>query len=203
MPVDTIARDRFTALGVKTNAVDKVFHDKTIKKSLFFVIDVPPDIFESLFIDLEFAVQKANLYARKKYKIKKLGIAPTNCFDAFDGEKTYARIFPLQSVRGNGEYIYYIDGYYQSLFRIRGNMILDIKFESQGSNTFFYINSYISIADPFLRDLAQFMMSSAKFRKDMDRIIESTINEVRRVGFLTARTLQRMRTDPPKPEPQR
>lgn len=196
---DTVARDKYLSYGLRSNDIAQTFHSRTIQKQLFFVIDVPRDIFNSLFDDLEYAVAKANLHARKKYKITKGGAAPTNFFDAFDGDKTYARIYPLHVDHENNEYVYFINGYYQSVFRVYGNMILDIKFETQGPNTFFYINSYISINDPLLRDIAQFMMNFKKFKENMDRIIESTIREVQRTGFTTARALQRLREEQRKP----
>lgn len=179
---------RFTQFGRYTNEVRQVFHSRTIERRLLFTIDVSKAYFDALFGDLPYAVVMANQHAGKKYQITPNG----DHYDAYDGLKTWAKIYELERDLQGGSLSFYIKGTYKGSMKLVGSMVMDVKYSVQGSNTFFFITAFVSIDDPFLREMAQFLSNFKGFRDMTDRIVEGTIGEIRRVGFVTARALNRL-----------
>lgn len=196
-PVDphAEAKERYLAFGKCRKEVGAIFHTRTIQRRLLFSIDVKPDVFNTVFSDLEYAVQMVRLHAKKPYTISNTGAA----YKAWDGERTWATIRVLQADSNANHYVYLIQGVYKGGITVSGSMVMEVLFQNRAGNTFFQINTYISIDDPFMRELTQFLRNFKSFKDYLDRLIDGTVGEIRRVGFITARALVQARPALPAP----
>ncbi|MBN8218078.1 MAG: hypothetical protein J0L75_15660 [Spirochaetes bacterium] len=181
------AKERYLAFGKCRKEIAATFHSRTIERRLLFSIDVKPEVFQALFGDLGFAVKMARLHAKKLYEISNAG----PYYKAWDGERTWATIWPIHADAESGTYVYFIQGVYKGGITVSGSMVMEVSFQNRLGNTFFRIATYISIDDPFMRELTQFLRNFKSFKDYLDRLIDGTVGEIRRVGFITARGLVR------------
>jgi len=168
-----------------TERIVKILNRKPFYRTVEFTIDIPLNIFDNLFGNLSYAVEMANLHAGKNYWIEKKNVYYT----AFDGHKTRAHIYPMTINTDISRYVYFISGTYNTAIKLSGSMIMDVHVGHTNGISAFKIRTFISINNPLLASFANVMMNFDFFRSYVERIIDSTINDITRTGIRTARAI--------------
>ena len=197
---------KFTNISLYTNfsnyylspsIVKKTFTKTTIDKYVTVKINVPVYILNELFGDLPKAVSLANKYAGQKYQIRKMTNAFNSnyvCYQAFDGYKTHAQIYPLLEItnahsqisNNSSHFKYFCQGEYKGFLHLKGKFFMELRIMDMGVYSQIDVKAYFQLTTPFLSGIAFLLRQNKSFRNNLNKIINATIQNIVNVGRRTA-----------------